>query len=787
MKHKLISLFVLLALLLAGMPVQPARAAGVIIYVDADSGCSSSCGGSWAAAHRTLQAALTAAKSSDQLWVAEGVYYPGAAGDRTVTFTLKNGVAIYGGFNGTETRLSSRDWQVNPTILSGDIDQNDVNLDGNFVAETTANIIGDNAYNVVTGGGTDNTAILDGFTITAGRANLLDASFATGGGMYNSSSSPTLTNLTFSGNFAAFSGGGMFNSSSSPTLSNVTFGGNWATAGGGMFNTNSNPFLTNVSFQNNSAADGGGMANINSAPVISGGTFDQNTATSKGGGLYNDNSDLSLSNTDFTLNNAANGGGIYNANGSNLMLNGGQIFGNSTTTGNGGGIYNSLSMISLVTVDINSNRADNSGGGIFNDIGNLTSASTFSLTNVKFIMNISNSGGGMYNGELSSGTLTNVEFYENVSTGFQGGGMNNSSAGNLALENVTFTNNYAPKGGGMNNNYTDPSLTNVTFHHNGSQGNAGMGGGMYNNASHPILINTVIADSESGGDCAGSTLDSASSNNLIEDSAFACGLTNGDANGNIVGLDPNLGPLADNGGFTQTHALLTGSPAIDAGDDASCPDTDQRGLSRPWDGDGSGGAACDIGAYEVPYPSPVFADVPVGYWAISHIESLYANGITGGCTVSPLNYCPANPVTRAQMAVFLLKAMYGAACVPADATGTIFNDVPASNPFAKWIEQLAAEGITGGCGGGNYCPNTPVTREQMAVFLLVAEHGTGYTPPAATGVFADVPASNGFAPWIEQLAAEGITGGCGGGNFCPKTVVTRAQMAVFLVSAFNLP
>jgi hypothetical protein len=139
------------------------------------------------------------------------------------------------------------------------------------------------------------------------------------------------------------------------------------------------------------------------------------------------------------------------------------------------------------------------------------------------------------------------------------------------------------------------------------------------------------------------------------------------------------------------------------------------------------------------------------------------------------------------MAVFLLKAMYGAAYVPADATGTVFNDVPADNIFAKWIEQLAAEGITGGCGGGNYCPNTPVSREQMAVFLLVAEHGTGYTPPAATGVFNDIPADYPFAPWIEALAAEGITGGCGGGNFCPKTAVNRGQMAVFLVAAFDLP
>jgi hypothetical protein len=181
-----------------------------------------------------------------------------------------------------------------------------------------------------------------------------------------------------------------------------------------------------------------------------------------------------------------------------------------------------------------------------------------------------------------------------------------------------------------------------------------------------------------------------------------------------------------------------------------------------------------------------FADVPLSYWASRFIEQLYYNGITGGCSTSPMMYCPEATVTRAQMAVFLLVAEHGTGYTPPDATG-IFNDVPAENGFAKWIEQLAAEGITGGCGNGNYCPNSPVTREQMSVFLLVAMNGTGYTPPAATGVFADVPVSNPFAPWIEALAAEGITGGCGGGNFCPKNTVNRAQMAVFLVTAFNLP
>jgi hypothetical protein len=90
----------------------------------------------------------------------------------------------------------------------------------------------------------------------------------------------------------------------------------------------------------------------------------------------------------------------------------------------------------------------------------------------------------------------------------------------------------------------------------------------------------------------------------------------------------------------------------------------------------------------------------------------------------------------------------------------VFNDVPCPSLFAPWIEALAAEGVTGGCGAGNYCPANPVTRAQMAVFLLKIEHGGAYVPPACTPLFADVPCPSQFADWIEQLFAEQITAGC---------------------------
>jgi len=152
------------------------------------------------------------------------------------------------------------------------------------------------------------------------------------------------------------------------------------------------------------------------------------------------------------------------------------------------------------------------------------------------------------------------------------------------------------------------------------------------------------------------------------------------------------------------------------------------------------------------------------------------------------SFCPDAPVTRAQMAVFLLKSKLGPGYVPPPAAGTVFADVPPGSFAADWIEDLAARGITSGCGGGNYCPLQAVTRAQMAVFLLKTALGAGYVPPAASGaVFADVHVGDFAADWIEDLAARGITAGCGGGNYCPAAPNARGQMAVFLVKTFTLP
>jgi len=203
-------------------------------------------------------------------------------------------------------------------------------------------------------------------------------------------------------------------------------------------------------------------------------------------------------------------------------------------------------------------------------------------------------------------------------------------------------------------------------------------------------------------------------------------------------------------------------------------DTDGDGIGNNADLDDDGDGVPDVSD---DFPLGRFADAPSGYWAFTFIEALARAGITAGCGGD--NYCPTSPVTRAQMAVFLERGMKGS-------MGNIFMDVGAGDFAASFIEQLAADGITAGCGSNNYCPDAVVTRDQMAVFLLRAKYGSAYSPPTAAGVFGDVDLSHWAVRWIEQLATEGITAGCGGGDYCPDNEVTRDQMAVFLVRTFGL-
>ena len=177
-----------------------------------------------------------------------------------------------------------------------------------------------------------------------------------------------------------------------------------------------------------------------------------------------------------------------------------------------------------------------------------------------------------------------------------------------------------------------------------------------------------------------------------------------------------------------------------------------------------------------------FTDVVAGSTHADDIDGLYAAGITRGCNQDPLRYCPNDPVTRAQMAAFLARALKLSAAQSAG-----FTDVVAGSTHADDINALYAAGVTRGCSQDplRYCPNDPVTRAQMAAFLARALKLSA----AQSAGFTDVVAGSTHADDINALYAAGVTRGCSQVplRFCPNEPVTRAQMASFLVRALDLP
>jgi predicted outer membrane repeat protein len=329
---RIFSVLFVFIFMLSVMPLQAAHAVGMMVrYVKPVASEKGDCS-NWANACE-LQTALTGSISGQEIWVTVGTYKPTTGTDRSATFRLIDGVALYGGFVGTETKRTQRNPATNVIILSGDIG--------------TVSDNNDNSYHVVTGAA---GATLDGFTITAGKANG-SGSLSYGGGMYNSGVSPALTDVTFSSN-SATSGGGMSNNSgSSPTLTDVTFSGNSAGFGGGMYNEyQSSPNLTNVTFSGNSANfDGAGMDNTSgSSPTLTNVTFSDNVANrwaGLGGGMNNISSSPTLTNVTFSGNSADYGGGMNNISSSPTLTN--VTFSGNSASGGGGAIENSGSTATI--------------------------------------------------------------------------------------------------------------------------------------------------------------------------------------------------------------------------------------------------------------------------------------------------------------------------------------------------------------------------------------------------------------------------------------------------------
>lgn len=346
-----------------------------VIYVKAGATGANN-GKTWGNAYAHLQNALTNAIGGDAIWVAQGDYG---------SISMTPGVAIYGGFNGTESTLDQRNWTTNQTVLSS----------GNI-------------------GGYQ--AILDGFTISG-----------VGCGMINIEVSPTIVNCTFTGNTngggigQSGDGGGMYNISSSPMVTNCTFIGNTTTdgSGGGMYNALSSPTVTNCTFTNNTArlGFGGGMCFSGGSPTVTNCTFTGNQAGG-GGGLCNDAG--TVTNCIFT-NNVATGG--YSSGSFGNGYGGGMSIGSGTVTnciftnnaahggvgfnGYGGGMSNGGTVTNCIFINNAAHGINHSGfgggygGGMCNE-GNIPM-----VTNCTFTGNAAYSGGGVYNDQGSSVTLTN--------------------------------------------------------------------------------------------------------------------------------------------------------------------------------------------------------------------------------------------------------------------------------------------------------------------------------------------------------------------------------------------
>ena len=411
-RRKLLPCWTIVVSTLFAFHITNTQAAIRYVTSDGRSDCSS-----WT---RTcsLHVALTGANPGDEIWVAAGVHYPVAQGlldQRTATFLLRYRVAVYGGFNGTETDRNQRNWKTNITVLSGDIDQNDDNGDGNNIAESVEDIRGNNTYHVVTGA---NQATLDGFIITAGQADGNEDK--TGGGMNNVGDAdsdpdhhihPMVANCTFIGNWADSGGGGMYNFHSSVEVTNSVFNHNETNgSGGGMDNFASNPSVNKCRFTDNESGNsGGGMRNYYSSPMVNNCTFNDNVTNGSGGGMFNYDSNSMVTACTFNNNIADTGGGMFNM--SNLYD---PTVSKCTFSNNsarvGAGMANDRSKPTVINCIFKNNKANESGAGMYN-----TTNSHATITNCTFANNIarnSTGGNGVYNADTSNPVLRNIIMWD---------------------------------------------------------------------------------------------------------------------------------------------------------------------------------------------------------------------------------------------------------------------------------------------------------------------------------------------------------------------------------------
>jgi len=354
--RKMMLVLTLLALIFFfSMTIQSARAAGVI-FVDTDA-TGANDGSSWADAYPDLQAALTTAVSGDEIWIAEGVYYP-SDNDQNATFQVVDGVSIYGGFVGSETDSDQADWDTYKTVLSGDIDQNDT-VTASGIVTSPANTNSNNTLSPIVSIAAASTGIhIEGITITAGK------------------------------------GTGLNSDGSTLTMTNVAFWGNVGTNGGGMYSAGTTAVLTNVHFYANKANTGGGLRTHSGGTMqIIGGVFKGNETTGDGGGFYNRSATAQVYNAVFSGNKGSLGAAFYNRNAQATLT-------NSTVSGNlaidetnGAAIHNrgNTAVVDIQNSIVWNNGTDAGGIGLGSALGDPnTINTTYSLIQDDTITGVGN-------------------------------------------------------------------------------------------------------------------------------------------------------------------------------------------------------------------------------------------------------------------------------------------------------------------------------------------------------------------------------------------------------------
>lgn len=467
MKRQLFSMILILAIVVAQFAgsgwVHPARAAGPTCYVD-DTAVGANDGSSWPDAFTDLQSAL-GDTGCTRIEVAAGTYYPSAA-DMTVSFELRSGVAIYGGY--PDGGAQTPDPETYAAVLSGNIG------DPSHY---------DNAFHVVHGENADQSAVLDGFTIQDGRAQgpwipapLIPSD--RGGGLYIENSNPTLRNLHINSNSAWMGGGGMYLLNSSPSLENVDFwlnqfvdtGDNPIKRGGGLWiDGDSSPQLTNVNVTNNQAEYGGGLycSGGGSTPIQMHNVnveWNQLGDDSKGGGIYLDGCAMTMEGGSIVSNAADDGGGIWSS--GHVSLTDVDFSRNIARAGDGGGLYSegavtmtdclleynfawdrnfapgdggaifSTATASLERVTLDHNHADGSGGGM-----RVTWGGTATIRSSQFKNNTAHTGGGLcITGADAKATVRSSQFSNN-SASLAAGGL--YSSGTVTMTDCLVDQNYA--------------------------------------------------------------------------------------------------------------------------------------------------------------------------------------------------------------------------------------------------------------------------------------------------------------------------------------------------------